>query len=92
MKSQSTLIRVDGRSAAHSLAEARSALPEDSGAEVVLDMSSVKRVDPAAVNALTELADEAGQRELDVTLRGVVVDVYRVLKLTGLAARFRFLH
>jgi anti-anti-sigma regulatory factor len=92
MKSQSTLIRVDGRTAAQSLTEARAALPEEAGADVVLDMSSVTRVDPAAVNALTDLAAAAEARQQVATLRGVVVDVYRVLKLTGLAARFRFLH
>jgi anti-anti-sigma regulatory factor len=52
----------------------------------------VTRVDPAAVNALSDLAATAESRQLAVTLRGVVVDVYRVLKLTGLAGRFRFLH
>lgn len=92
MKSQSTMIRVDGRSAAQSLADAKAALPDETGAEVMLDMSSVTRVDPAAVNALSDLAATAENRQLAVTLRGVVVDVYRVLKLTGLAGRFRFLH
>lgn len=89
---ESTLIRIDGRDAARSLTEARSALPEGEGCEAVVDLSSVARVDPAAVAALAELAAAAETRRLQVTLRGVVVDVYRVLKLTGLAGKFRFLH
>ncbi len=89
---ESTLIRVDGRAAARSLAEALAALPDTPGAEVVLDLSSVARVDTHAVSALEDLANTASGRQLVLVLRGVVVDVYRVLKLCGLAGRFRFLH
>jgi anti-anti-sigma factor len=89
---ESTLIRIDGRATTQSLTEAIAALPDAEGAEVVLDLSSVARVDTSGVAALTDLAAQGEARKLQLTLRGVVVDVYRVLKLTGLAARFRFLH
>jgi anti-anti-sigma factor len=88
----STLIRVDGRNTASSLAEALKALPAAAGAEVVLDLSTVGRVDTAAVGALGDLAAAAAARKLELTLHGVAVDVYRVLKLTGLAAKLRFMH
>ena len=89
---ESTLIRVDGRNAAHSLVEALKALPDTEGADVVLDLSSVARVDTVAVSALGDLATAAAERKLQLTLHGVTVDVYRVLTLTGLAAKFRFMH
>jgi anti-anti-sigma regulatory factor len=62
------------------------------GAEdVVLDFSSVLRIDASAVDALEDLARLAGDRSANVALLGVNLDVYKVLKLVKLTPRFSFL-
>ncbi len=59
--------------------------------EVALDFSAVRRIDSAGLQALTALADKAQQLAVHIVLCGVNVDVYKVLKLMKLAARFSFL-
>ncbi len=56
--------------------------------DVILDLSAVRRVDPAALEALTEFVDTADDKTVNVVLSGVSVDVYRVLKLARLTQRF----
>jgi len=56
--------------------------------EMILDFSSVRRISPAAVSAMSDFADNAEERSVHVVLRSVNVDVYRVLKLARLAERF----
>jgi len=58
--------------------------------EVVLDFSSVARIDANAVGAMEELVDLADGRSVKVTLRAVNTNVYKVLKLMKLAQRFCF--
>jgi anti-anti-sigma regulatory factor len=58
--------------------------------EVVLDFSSVRRIDPSALRAIEEFAGTADDKGLKVVLCGVNVDVYKVLKLMRLAPRFSF--
>ncbi len=60
--------------------------------EVVLDFSMVRRIDPSAIAAIDRLATSAEQLAVRVVLRGVNVEVYRVLKLVKLAPRFSFLN
>jgi anti-anti-sigma regulatory factor len=59
--------------------------------DVVLDFSSVRRIDSSVVTALEELAGMAEGRSVKVVLRAVNVDVYKVLKLLKLSQRFAFL-
>ena len=59
--------------------------------EVVLDFSSVRRIDPRALRTMEKLAGVADDKAVKVVLRGVNVDVYKVLKLARLAPRFSFL-
>lgn len=63
---------------------------ESTKGEVVLDFSSVKRLDSAAVIALEQFADVASGRDAKVALRGVNIGVYKVLKLVKLTSRFSF--
>jgi anti-anti-sigma regulatory factor len=56
--------------------------------DMILDFSSVRRVSPAALSAMSDFADTADERSVNVVLRSVDVDVYRVLKLARLAQRF----
>lgn len=60
--------------------------------EAVLDFSSVRRIDSNALRALEEFACIAKEKEIRVVLRGVNVDVYKVLKLVQLTRRFSFVN
>lgn len=56
--------------------------------EVFLDFSQVRRIDASELRALENLAGAADHKAVKVTLCGVHVNVYKVLKLskTGLLA------
>ena len=58
--------------------------------QVVLDFSSVTRIDAKVVGALEELAGLAGGKSAKVVLRAVNTDIYRVLKQLKLTQRFTF--
>ena len=58
--------------------------------EAVLDFSSVRRIDSSALRALEDLARVADEKTIKVVLRGVNVDVHKVLKLLKLSQRFSF--
>lgn len=59
--------------------------------EVALDFS-VLRIDSSALRAMEELARIADEKNVKVALRGVNVDVYKVLKLVKLTRRFSFVN
>jgi anti-anti-sigma regulatory factor len=59
---------------------------------LVLDFSTVRRVDADALGALRQLAAEAAALSVKITLSSVNVTVYKVLKLTGLSSQFSFLN
>lgn len=63
---------------------------DSAAGEIVLDFSSVLRVDPAAIQAIERFADTADRKAVKVALRGVNVDIYKVLKLVKLASRLSF--
>ncbi len=83
-------IKIDPEHAAHSLRQ--EAVEQLGGAaeEIVLDFGAVARIDANAIRALEELAGLADERSVRVVLRGVNMDIYKVLKLVDLAARFGF--
>ena len=58
--------------------------------DVVLDFSGVRRLNPEGLRALEQLAAKAHERSVKVELHGVGVEVYKVLKLMGLAGQFTF--
>lgn len=60
--------------------------------EAILDFSSVRRIDSGALQAMEEFARIADEKVVKVVLRGVNVDVYRVLKLVKIAHRFSFVN
>ena len=84
-------LEIDGDRVAHTLQEALEKL-DGGGGEVVLDFSSVRRIDPSALRAMATLASRADEKVAKVALRAVNVDVYKVLKLMKLAARFSFVN
>ena len=83
-------IAIDGERVVQGLQTARETLDTAHG-DVVLDFSSVRRVDPSALRAMEELAGLADGKAVKVVLRGVNVDIYKVLKLVKLTSRFSFL-
>ena len=83
-------IRLNQDGVAEALGDVLESLSSNNG-EVALDFSAVHRIDPAAVRALEDLAQAAPNRPAKVVLRGVNIDVYRVLKLMKLTPRFTFL-
>jgi anti-anti-sigma regulatory factor len=79
--------KIDGGHVAQSLQDVIEQL-DRAESEVVLDWSCVKRLDPDALRALAQLAGRADDKSVKIALRGVSVDVYKVLKLMKLTARF----
>lgn len=63
---------------------------EGGGRELTLDLSSVERLDAAALGEMERLAAAAEAKSVKVAVRGVNVDVYKVMKLMNLAPRFTF--
>ena len=58
--------------------------------EVVLDVSSLRRIDSGALRAMEEFAGLARDKGVKVVLRSVNVDIYKVLKLVKLTSQFSF--
>ena len=83
-------LKTDGEPVVQALQEAREKLDSAEG-DVCLDFSSVRRIDPSALREMEELASIADDKAVKVVLRGVNVDIYKVLKLMKLAPRFSFL-
>lgn len=84
-------LKIDGE---HPLEGLESAITKlSSGAsELVLDFSSVRKLDAAALERLNDIAATASEKNVQIVLRGVTIDVYRVLKTAQIAAEFVFLN
>jgi anti-anti-sigma regulatory factor len=81
-------LKVDGGRVEPALREALAKL-DAAGGEVILDFSSVHRIDSGGLRALEEYAaahDDCGR----IVLRGVAVDVYKAIQLVKLAPRYSF--
>ncbi len=82
-------LTIDEKRVVQALRDAGETL-DGAGGKVVLDFSSVRRIDPAGIRAMEEFAGIADDKGIKVVLCGVKVDVYKVLKLVRLAPRFSF--
>jgi anti-anti-sigma regulatory factor len=89
MASIAVLQTLDEGDLAEQLNKAFSKL-EGAEGEVVLDFSSIRRIPPAGLHALEKLAAKSEDKPAKFVLRGVNVDVYKVLKLARLSGRFGF--
>jgi anti-anti-sigma regulatory factor len=87
----SETVVVNGERVAETLKEVCGKLPADAG-EVLLDFFLVQTLDPAAIKGLEDLAGTADVLKVKVILRGVNVEIYKVLKLSGLSDRFLFIN
>jgi anti-anti-sigma regulatory factor len=84
-------LNIDAERIVPALREAGGNLDSAQG-ETVLDLSSVRRIDSGGLRALEEFARVADEKAVKVVLRGVNVDVYKVLKLVRLTQRFSFMN
>jgi anti-anti-sigma regulatory factor len=89
MAMTSVWLNIDEKGLVPALHDAADKLDSAEG-EMALDFSSVRRLDSSAVRAMEELARKADEQAVKIVLRGVNVDVYKVLKLVKLAPRFSF--
>jgi len=89
MPAKAVSLKVEGDLVAPTLQEALEKLDGAAG-EVVLDFSSVQRIDASALRAMESFVSTVnGTAKL--ALQGVNIDVYKVLKLMKLSQRFSFL-
>jgi anti-anti-sigma regulatory factor len=79
--------KIDGEHVQQSLQEIIEKLDRAEN-EVVLDCSSVRRLNPSALRALEKLVNKADAKSVKIVLRDVNVEVYKVLKLVKLSTRF----
>lgn len=84
-------LNVDGNGIAAGLREAAERL-DSKESEVIVDFAAVRRIDLDALRAMEGLVRVADEKAVKVVLRGVNVEIYKVLKLTKLARRFSFLN
>jgi anti-anti-sigma regulatory factor len=84
-------LKIDEERVVQDLQEAAEKL-DSTEDEVVLDFSSVRRIDPSVLRAMEEFAGKADNKGVKVVLRAVNVDVYRVLTLVRLTSRFSFVN
>jgi len=90
MATIAVMLKIDGQGVVAALQQAGEKLDAANG-QLIVDFSSVRRVDPAALAAIEEFAGVADGRGVKLALRGVNIEVYKVLKLAKLAPRFSFL-
>lgn len=83
-------LEIDGEHVIQALQAAGETLDSAEG-DMFLDFSSVRRIDSSVLRAMERLAGLADKKAVKVVLRGVNVDIYRVLKLVKLTSRFSFL-
>lgn len=85
------LLKMDETNVHRALQEAAEKLEGIQG-ELVLDFSSVLRIDASSLRAMEEFTSMAADKGVKVILRGVNVGVYKVLKLVKLASCFSFVN
>jgi len=84
-------LNIDEERMVAALQEAARSLESGQG-EAVLDFSSVHRIDSSGLRAMEDFARIADEKAVKVVLRGVKIDVYKVLKLVKLTRRFLFVN
>lgn len=82
-------VKIDAVRMADSFSSAGERLSTADG-ELVLDFSSIQRIDSGALASLSQLSEAAEQKNVRLVLRGTNIDIYRVLKLARIDTRFTF--
>jgi anti-anti-sigma regulatory factor len=88
MSTNGAWLAIDG-DLRQALQQARERL-DGANEELVLDFKAVRRIEPDGLEAMEILAGVADAKGIRIALTGVSIGVYKVLKLTRLAARFSF--
>jgi anti-anti-sigma regulatory factor len=91
MTTSAEVQKVSGETIARSLEDVCAKLNPSEG-QVTLDVSDLRRIDPSGLRAFEDLAAAAADKAVTIVLQGVNVDVYKVLKLARLTARFSFVN
>jgi len=65
---------------------------DPAGGELVLDFSAVDRIDAAGLKALDSLLTAGAEKSIRISLLGVDVGVYKVLKLMKVTQRASFVN
>jgi ABC-type transporter Mla MlaB component len=91
MSNVCAFLKIDSEHVAGDL-QAAGAKLDGAPLETILDFSAVLRIDPGALVAMEELARMADEKAVKIGLRGVNVEIYKVLKLVKLVPRFSFLN
>ena len=81
--------KIDAQHVAESLRTVRTKL-DGAQVETVLDFTSVLRIDPPVLCEMEALAALAEESKDKICLLHVNVEIYKVLKLAKLSARFNF--
>jgi anti-anti-sigma regulatory factor len=89
MTTNTEWLEIDAERVLQGLQAARETL-DSAHSDVVVDFSAVRRIDSHALRAMEKLAGLADGKAVKVVLRGVNVDIYKVLKLVKLTSRFSF--
>lgn len=89
MATVAMLLKIEEDRVAETLTQAQEKLASADG-ELVLDFANVRRLDPSAIRALETLAERGDAQGIPIALRGLNVEVYKVLKLVRLASRLSF--
>jgi anti-anti-sigma regulatory factor len=89
MATNAVWVKVDGERVVKAFEEAREKLA-NAHDEVVVDFSSVHRIDSSALRAMEDIAEAGDGQGTKVVLRGVNINIYKVLKLMKLTPRFAF--
>lgn len=82
-------LKIDGERVLAALKEASEKL-EGAEGEVILDFSSVRRVETGALQELSALTAAAEQKGVTLVAHGVSPELYKILKLTEFAPRLKF--
>ena len=90
MTTNAEWLEIEGERVVQTLQTARETLDGAQG-DVVLDFSSVRRINSSGLRVMEKLAGIADDKAVKVVLRSVNVDIYKVLKLVKLTSRFSFL-
>jgi anti-anti-sigma regulatory factor len=89
MATIAVFLSVDEPHAGAALQQAAGRIERESR-ELLLDFSTVRRIDVSGLRALEQFANAADEKSVKVVLRGVNVNLYKTLKLVKLAHRFSF--
>jgi anti-anti-sigma regulatory factor len=84
------ILRIDEERVVQAIEDAREML-DGAADEIVLDFSSVARLDSSALKAMRVLSGTADSKAVRVVLRSVNVEIYKVLKLVKLTKSFSFM-